>query len=39
MSGVIPKDTDRPNNVRTHAHDLLGLYNKEKCSMLVCDLV
>jgi len=39
MLGVIPKDTQRANDARTHAYDLLGFYHKEKRSTLVCDLV
>jgi len=39
MLGVIPKDTHRANDARTHAYDLLGFYHKEKRSTLVCDLV
>jgi len=33
------KDTHRANNARMHAYDLLGFYHKEKCSMLVRDLL
>jgi len=39
MLGVIPKDTHRANDARTHTYDLLGFYHKEKRSTLVCDLL
>jgi len=37
--GVIPKDTHRAKDTRTHAYDLLGFHHKEKRLTLVCDLV
>jgi len=39
MLGVIPKDTHRAIDAKTHAYDLVGFYHKEKRSTLVCDPV